>query len=141
MKKQLNPILYRNYIFSTYLNYSYILKNKNVKSLILFQDEEIKNNISTYLDNFNIKILDFQIIRNFNILNINLTFYNKETYISVKEKIINNLLKLNFIKFDLLKYMILNSKNFLKKKLYKQNKKFIKYKVIKKNKNNVYKKK
>lgn len=117
MKKKINPTLFRNSIYLNLLDYSNILVNKNVKSLILFQDEEIKKNIIKCLDKYNISVLNLYIYRNFSILNINLNFFKKKINISYFKFKLLSLSKLNFLKFTILN-KILYREEFYKYKLF-----------------------
>ena len=107
MKKRINPSLIRNSIYTNFLEYSNVLVNNNIKSLIVFQDEDIKNNIIKFLNKFNIKILTISIFRNINMLNLNLSFYNKSSNLLLRKKKMIFLSKLNFIKFEILNTILL----------------------------------
>jgi hypothetical protein len=137
MKKRINPSLIRNSIYNNFLEYSNVLVNNNIKSLIVFQDEEIKKNIIKFLNKFNIKILTISIFRNINMLNLNLSFYNKSSNFLLKRKKMIFLSKLNFIKFDILNTILLKKSKKIKNIIYVMLKKI---NVIKKKTNLLIKK-
>jgi hypothetical protein len=114
MKKRINPSLIRNSIYNNYLEYSNVLLNNNINSLVVFQDEEIKTNITKFLNKFNIKVLTISIFRNINMLNLNLSFFNKSSNFLLKRKKMIFLSKLNFIKFDILNKLLLKKDKKIK---------------------------
>jgi hypothetical protein len=116
MKKRIHPDLFRTPIYSNYLQLENYTQNKNIKSLIYYQDMEIKQNITHVLKKLKYKIFDFNIIRSFNQLNINIQFFNKilnETPFGEVDQNSSYSLVMKFMrKFNFYKYLYLRSMFF-----------------------------
>ena len=149
MKKQVHPTLYRNILNPNFVGFNNIFKSKNINSLVFYQDFEIKKDIIPFLKDFNIYVIDSNIVRTFNLFILNILYYSLEdedslddTFLilnNVKYTILINLINLGF--FNKLTYSIIAKKNnqeikYLKKikkiknPIYKVNKKLKKVKFF-----------
>jgi|688.fasta_scaffold02062_31 hypothetical protein len=112
MKKRIHPDLFRTPIYTNYFQLENYANNPNVKSLIYFQDTEIKKTIQHILTKFKYKVLDLHIIRDMFQLNINIFFFNpliNHTSDFSYTFSLNFMKKLNFYKFFFLRSYVLNS--------------------------------
>ena len=102
MKKRINPELFRSYIYFNFLNYNNVINNKNINSLFIWQDLEIKNYLTDFLKKYKLKILNLNITRAFNMLNIQLHYI--PLFATKRNKTINFCVKLlsrlNFLKME-----------------------------------------
>lgn len=102
MKKRVNPDLLRNAIFPDFLNFNNIVQSKDTRSLMFFQDIEIKKNLPVFLDMFGIVCVDCKVLRTADSLNIYLNYYNTENIYNFKEMYYTKgISRLNFHKFRL----------------------------------------
>jgi hypothetical protein len=120
MKKKIVPELFRNDIFKDYLKLTPYGFTKNTNSILFFQDYELKRHINKFFKNIKFHVIDVQIIRNKDILNINI-LYLKNKYKSTNFNL-TLFSKLNFYKFLYLKNLL----NFSKENKYIKFKKLFK---------------
>lgn len=110
MKKRISPDLFRNSVFTDYLLFNNVLKNKNVNALLLFQESELKSYLVDFFKKFNINIININIIRSLTVLNLHFFYLPRNNLLVenyLRDKIFNitqKLVHLNYYKMYVLKY-------------------------------------
>lgn len=78
MKKRLTPSVYRNSIYDNYLANKNIIKKSSIKSLNFFQEQEIFRNMKDFLKDYNISLLNCNLLRGSQDLHLSLNYYLKD---------------------------------------------------------------
>ena len=102
MKKRINPALFRSYIYYNFLNYNNVIQNHNTNALMIWQEGEIKDYLTDFFKTYLINILNINITRAYNMLNLQIFYIPSLTTIVKQSKNFCKRLmtKLNYLKYS-----------------------------------------